>query len=214
MQRHSTRALAAITFAVLAISLAGLPAELGRVGAFVAELSSLVLGVTLALSAARPWLGAASTRTALRLATAMLVAMSLGQIARSKKLFPLVPFTMYARAAEGEAVFYEYQAQCRSGARARFRPSRTIATLGRARIVRGLAREIDAIADMEAHGRNATAKRALLRDTVRALIAAGDHDARDPIVHVEVVRVVLPPPYHPPAARRRTFAIIAATSTP
>jgi hypothetical protein len=175
----------------------------------VAELVLVMLGALFALRVGASWLGAEPKL--LRVVVALVALIALGQIARSKKLFPLMPYTMYGRAAEGDATFYEYEAQHRSGARERFRPSTVIATLGRARIVKGLARELDAIAELEAKGRDAGRERARLHDVMAALVAyANRSETSDPITQVDVVQVVLPAPYYPRGARRRTLMSLAS----
>lgn len=206
--RVSTRSLTAFLLAVLGLSFTSLPARLGAVGAFVAELALVLAGAALALRLARPWLRAASRPTLLRLLSAILLAMSVGQLVRSKKAFPLMPYTMYGRAAEGDVTFYEYRALHRSGARARFRPSNVIATLGRARIVKGLARELDAMAALESRGADAKRERARAEEMLRILMAVHNRTQRDPVTEVEVLRVVVPPPYEPEMAERRTVLAV------
>jgi hypothetical protein len=207
VQQPSTRRLTTILLALLAVGFTALPARLGVVAAVVMEVLLVVCGAWLAVRAARPWLASASFP--LRFVAVLLAALAIGQIARSKRAFPFMPYTMYGRAAEGDANFYEYVAQRRSGARERFRPSLVIATLGRARIVKGLAREFDAFAAPEAEDRDAPLGRAT--DLLRALIARQNQENRgDPITQVEVVRVTLPPPYQPEGATRRTLTRITA----
>jgi hypothetical protein len=213
--RVATHRLVRWLLGALLLSFSSLPAQLGRPGAFVAELVLVVLGALLALRAARPYLAASGERTMLRVLVALVTLIAVGQIARSKKLFPLMPYTMYGRAAQGDATFYEYQALHRSGARERFRPSKVIATLGRARIVKGLARELDVIREREAKGADASSERARFGDTMAALVAYQNRaHERDPITQVEVVQVVLPAPYFASSARRHTLFSLPFEAAP
>jgi hypothetical protein len=213
--RVSTPGLVTCLLGALLVSFSSLPALVGRAGSFVAELILVVLGALLALRAARPFLAAAGERRMSRVAIALLSLIAVGQIARSKRLFPLMPYTMYGRAAESEATFYEYQALRRSGARERFRPSTVIATLGRARIVKGLAREIDAIRELEAKGAAATRERARLQDMLAALVAYDNRaHIADPIAEIEILQVVLPAPYFPSLARRQKLLSLPFEATP
>lgn len=187
------------------VSSSSLPRVLGRPGAFVAELVLVLFGALLSLRIAHAYVAAPGARRLWRVLFVLVCLIAVGQIVRSKKLFPLMPYTMYGRAAEGDATFYEYEARHRSGARERFRPSLVIATLGRARIVRGLARELDAIAEHEAKGSDATRERTRLRDMLAALVSYQNRSqAGDPITEIEVVKVQLPAPYEPSAAQRRS----------
>lgn len=197
MSRLSTRTLVTILLALLALGFSSLPARLGVVGAVVMEVLLVIAGAALAVRAASPWLGARQRALAV-----LIAALAIGQIARSKKAFPFMPYTMYGRAAEGDALFYEYTAQHRSGARDRFRPSVVIATLGRARIVKGLARELDAYRESKGSLDRAS-------QLMRALVAEQNRDQADPITQVDVEYVTLPPPYEHP-----TRQLVASIPTP
>jgi len=216
VRRPSTASLAAAALAVLLVNLTGLPAKLGGVTMFAAELALILLGGALALRSGQAALpDVAAGRVALRVATVLLIAIAVGQIGRDKRAFPLMPYAMYGRAAEGDASFYEYRGRHRSGAQKRFRPSTVIATLGRGRIVKGLARKLDAIAARAAAGGDPAGELALLRATVGALAALYNREhPRDPLTHVDVLRVELPPPYKPGSARRARVMTLAVEPTP
>lgn len=197
----------------LLVSFIGLPSRWGGAAPVVAEVVLLLAGAALALQASHPYL--ARTRTAVRLAMVLLLLMGVGQIIRTKKAFPLMPYAMYGRSAEGDVLFYAYEALHRSGARSRFKPSTVIATLGRARIVKGLARELDASFVRAESAQPKPADATLLRQTLAALIR--HHNRRhpaDPVTHVEVARVLLPPPYHPSGARTVPLITVSADDSP
>lgn len=216
MRRPSTASLAGAALALLLVNLTGLPAKLGGAAMFAAELALILFGGALALRSAQSALrGIAAGHVALRLASVLLIAIAVGQIGRNKRAFPLMPYAMYGRAAEGAAIFYEYRGRHRTGAEKRFRPSTVIATLGRGRIVKGLARELDTIAARAAAGGDAAGELALLRATVGALAAQYNLEhPRDPLTHVDVLRVELPPPYKPDAARRARVMTVAVEPMP
>jgi len=215
LARVSLRRLLGLLIAALLVSFSSLPARLGAAGSFVAELVLVVAGALLAVRVAERWLAGERTRKLRPLLLALIAAIALGQIVRSKKLFPLMPYTMYGRAPAGEARYYEYEAELRSGARERFRPSRVIATLGRARIVKGLAREADAIVAAERAGGDAASEQARLRDALGALIAHHNlRHASDPVIAVDVIEVTLPAPYLPSGARRHTLLSVPRREAP
>jgi hypothetical protein len=112
---------------------------------------------------------------------------------------------MYGRAPEAPAKFYQFEGQRRSGARERFRPSRVIASLGRARIVKGLTRELDLMAASEGKGEGALRARERVTGMLAALAAHDDRaHVSDPWVRIDVIAVELPAPYTPSRAQRRT----------
>jgi hypothetical protein len=212
----STRALAAACAALLCVSLAGIPSGLGGAAPAVVEIVLLLLGGALALRAG--WQASSTSATSkppLRAAAALLLLIGAGQVAHTKKAFPFMPYTMYGRAREGEAAFYEYQALHRSGARTRFRPGTVFATLGNGRIVKGLAQRLDRIAELEARGEPAAQDRALLREVCGALAARYNRaHAEDPLIAIDVVHVALPPPFRAGAARRRVVLTLPLESRP
>ncbi len=216
MLRPSTASLAAATVAVLLVNLTGLLAKLGGATMFGAELALILLGGALALRSGQAALrDVGAGGVPLRVATVLLIAIALGQIGRDKRAFPLMPYAMYGRAAEGDASFYEYRGRHRSGAEKRFRPSTVIATLGRARIVKGLARKLDGIAARAAAGGDPAGELAVLRATVGALAALYNREhPRDPLTNVDVLRVDLPPPYTPGVATRTRVMTLDVEPTP
>lgn len=213
VERSRTRLLLVLFAAVLGISMTRIPARLGSAGTFVAELAMVLLGALLTLRLAPPRLGPQERRV-WRVVVISIALITLGQIVRSKKLYPLMPYTMYGRAAQGDVRIYEFQALHRSGARDRFGPSTVVATLGRARIVKGLSRQLETIAALESKGRAATRERALLQDTMAALVTLHNQNhPGDPVVAVDVVQVVLPPPYDAQSARRRKLMTLHAEAS-
>lgn len=200
----------------LLVSFAGLPSRLGGAAPLVAEVVLLLAGAALALQGSRAHLtGGWGNRAASRIVAILLLLLGVGQIARTKKTFPLMPYAMYGRSAEGDVVFYAYEARHRSGARSRFRASTVIATLGRARIVKGLARELDASFLRAASVEPKQADAALLRQTMTALIRHHNRQhPRDPVTHVEIARVILPPPYASSGARTVPVVTISAEGFP
>jgi hypothetical protein len=215
-ERVSTRSLVLALLAALLLSFAGLPALLGRAGSFVAELALVIVGALLTLRGARKWLVASGPR-ALVVVSALVALIAVGQILRQKRLFPWMSYTMYGRAPEGPVTFYEYQARYRSGARERFRPSTVIATLARARIVRGLAKKLDTIAELDEKQRDSRRERAELEALLSVLVAHENRTrAQDPITQVEILKVVLPSPYLPSDADRRSLMTLtmAAEAAP
>jgi hypothetical protein len=206
MERIPARRSARILAVALLVCFSGVPAALGRVGSFLAELALVLVGALLVLRVAHGWLRSPRQRTAWRLLVALIVLIGFGQIVRNKKLFPLMPYTMYGRAPEAPAKFYQFEAQRRSGARERFRPSRVIASLGRARIVKGLSRELDVMAERGGKGESAERARERVTGMLEALAAYDDRaHASDPWLRIDVIAVELPAPYIPSSARRRTF---------
>lgn len=211
--RLSSRRLLALFLSVLAISFTTIPARLGSAAVFLAEATTLVLGALLTLRLAPLSFGPGERRIGWAVVT-LLGLVAVGQLARDKKLYPFMPYTMYGRAPKGDVIVYEFHALHRSGARDRFRPSNVVATLGRARIVRGLSRELDAIARLESQGKSASRERALLQSTLTVLIALhNEKHGADPVVAVDVVQVVLPPPYDVQHARRQTRMTLHAEAS-
>jgi hypothetical protein len=205
IERIPVRRASSVLAVALVVCFSGLPAALGRVGSFLAELALVLAGALLVLQVARGWLASAHQRTLWRLLVALIVLIGFGQIVRSKKLFPLMPYTMYGHAPAAPAKFYQFEGQRRSGARERFRPSRVIATLGRARIVKGLSRELDLMVESKGKGEGAERARERVTGMLAALAAYDDRaHASDPWVRIDVIAVELPVPYTASVAQRRT----------
>lgn len=215
LARLSLRRLLAVLVALLLLSFSSVPARFGPAGSFVAELLLVLVGALLAVRVAERWLAGERTRRLRPVLVTLVALIALGQIVRNKKLFPLMPYTMYGRAPEGDATFYEYDALLRSGARERFRPSLVIASLGRARIVKGLARELDAIAAKQKRGDDPLNERMHLSDALASLIAYHNRShQRDPVVALEVSEVKIAAPYLPSAAQRRTVLRLRTREAP
>jgi hypothetical protein len=87
--------------------------------------------------------------------------------------------------------------------------------LGRARIVKGLARELDAIAAAQQKGTDPQVERARLSDALAALVAYHNRShERDPVVALEVREVRIAAPYDPSAARHRTVFRLRTRGAP
>ena len=209
----STRTLGGAGLAVLLVTCTGLPVRLGDPAPFAAELVLLVIGAALGLESLRPH-RASGARWQLRVAAGLLLIIVAGHIGRTKKSFPFIPYTMFGRAQEGSMTFYDYTSTHRSGRRTRFKPSTVIATLGSARIVRGLARQLDGITDRRAAGETAAGELALLHQTVSALAREYNRRSADSITHVAVSRVVVALPYDPASMQRRHVLTIAVDEPP
>lgn len=198
----STRVLCAVCAVLLVISTAGIPASIGGVAPFFAELGLLLSGGALAWRATRRANGV-ELGIPMRVAAVALALIGAGQIARSKQAFPFMPYKMFGRAAESAAKLYEYHALHRSGVRSRFMPSNVFPTLGNGRIVKGLASRIDRITQLERSGQPAHREAEIVQQVVFVLAARYnlEHPA-DPVTQIQVVRVVLAPPFDPSEARR------------
>jgi hypothetical protein len=192
---------------LLFVSVVGVPKSLGEPAPYLVEMALYVLGSVLAIRATRRRLAAASSDVwPLRIAASLILALAVGQAIRVRKAYPLMPYTMYGRAREGAATFYQYRAHHSSGRQSSFRPSNVISTLGNGRFVRGLAERL---------GSPREADHDLVRRALGVLIGSYNAEHRDdPIVAVEVEQVVLPPPFRSAGATRTPVMRVAAEPVP
>ncbi len=202
----------------LIVSLFALPhlaGPLEDVSAFIIEASLIVLGLRLALDMSRRTLASQHLDGSARLTRApslghwnriwwvtslILVAFSIGQLTRSKKPYPFMPFRMYGGAKEDRSTFLVFEAIHRSSTRQQLRLSQIVSSLGAARGIRGLTKRLsdlpatDAVIDPD----RLTEDQQLGLEALRRLITLNnERRPTDPIEAVVIYRVDLEPPFRP-----------------